>query len=65
MAFISCDKLTSVYCKATSVPTGGPNMFLRTPCTIYVPENSVDIIKMLNTGVITQMQLEDVIFINH
>ena len=43
-AFYDCTSLTSVYCKATTPPTGGPNMFDSNASDrkIYVPRNSVE-----------------------
>ena len=43
MAFSHCSSLTSVYCKPTTPPTGGKDMFSYhdSVCTIYVPRNSV------------------------
>ena len=43
-AFEGCTSLTSVYCKATTPPTGGPNMFDSNASDrkIYVPRNSVE-----------------------
>ena len=42
-AFYDCSSLTSVYCKPTTPPTGGSNMFYNNASgrKIYVPHNSV------------------------
>ena len=46
-AFYNCSSLTSVYCKATTPPAGGTDMFYgnASGLTIYVPRNSVDLYK--------------------
>lgn len=46
-AFYSCDSITSVYCKPTTPPAGGTNMFFSntTNRKIYVPRASVDAYK--------------------
>ena len=52
-AFEDCKSLTSVYCKSTTPPTGGIDMFAyhngeryqNIGCTIYVPRNSVSTYK--------------------
>ena len=44
-AFACCDSLTSVYCKATTPPAGGGDMF-NTSATIYIPEGSLRAYKM-------------------
>ena len=46
-AFASCTSLTSVYCKATTPPTGGWDMFYNNDSgrKIYVPRNSVEAYK--------------------
>ena len=46
-AFSYCSSLASVYCKATTPPTGGDNMFRYDALwrTIYVPTESVDAYK--------------------
>ena len=43
-AFSDCTSLTSVYCKPTTPPTGGSNMF-NNNVWLYVPRNSVDAYK--------------------
>ena len=47
MAFTDCKWLKSVYCKATTPPTGGSNMFYNNAPDrkIYVPRNSVEAYK--------------------
>lgn len=46
-AFAWCESLISVYCKATTPPTGGSNMFYSNASgrKIYVPRNSVEAYK--------------------
>ena len=46
-AFYNCSSLTSVYCKPTTPPAGGSDMFYNGDSTlkIYVPRNSVDAYK--------------------
>ena len=46
-AFSYCSSLTSVYCKATTPPAGGSDMFYDNASgrTIYVPTESVDTYK--------------------
>ena len=46
-AFYNCRGLKSVYCKATTPPTGGVDMFVYNASTrqIYVPTNSVEAYK--------------------
>ena len=52
-AFFNCSSLTSVYCKPTTPPTGGSQMFSYNAngyyspigCKIYVPRNSVEAYK--------------------
>uniref|UniRef100_UPI00405612AD leucine-rich repeat protein n=1 Tax=Alistipes sp. TaxID=1872444 RepID=UPI00405612AD len=46
-AFSSCMRLTSVYCKPTTPPTGGYGMFYNNASgrKIYVPRNSVEAYK--------------------
>ena len=46
-AFYCCESLTTVYCKATTPPKGGSEMFLDTPETmkIYVPRDAVNAYK--------------------
>ena len=52
-AFYECSSLTSVYCKPTTPPTGGNNMFpyysngyyKPLVCSIYVPRDSVEVYK--------------------
>ena len=46
-AFYDCYSLTSVYCKATTPPTGGSDMFYNNAsgCKIYVPTESVEAYK--------------------
>ena len=44
-AFAVCTSLLSITCYPLSVPEGQNNMFSATPCTIYVPANSVDAYK--------------------
>ncbi|MBQ5931565.1 MAG: leucine-rich repeat domain-containing protein, partial [Tidjanibacter sp.] len=46
-AFWDCTSLTSVYCKPTTPPTGGSNMFYNNASDrkIYVPTASVDAYK--------------------
>ena len=46
-AFLGCNSLKEVYCKPTTPPTGGYNMFYNNASgrTIYVPSNSVSAYK--------------------
>ena len=44
-AFYGCSRLTSVYCKATTPPAGGSEMFSSFD-TIYIPEGSLRAYKM-------------------
>ena len=47
MVFLYCTSLTSVYCKATTPPAGGSDMFYGNASgrKIYVPRNSVEAYK--------------------
>ena len=42
VAFYGCSSLKEVYCKPTTPPAGGDNMFDYKGRKIYVPRNSVD-----------------------
>ena len=46
-AFTGCSKLKEIYCKATTPPSGGPNMFSSNALgrRIYVPKESVEAYK--------------------
>ena len=44
-AFNGCESLKSVYCKSTTPPQGGNNMFYGTLCRVYVPTASVSAYK--------------------